>query len=105
MATKQTKAQRLFFHGYYAALRHIDTWGMDNFDAWSSLHDDTDECIYRRTVNAILKECDKMDKDIQRLIRFEIIAEEEAAPRRKAVLVMRNTCANWIKNEEEWRNI
>ena len=56
--TKQTKSERLFFHAYREALDSIRTWGSGRIDALSSLHDGTDECICKRTVNAIRKHAD-----------------------------------------------
>ena len=104
MTKKQPKAQRLFNHSFYAALSHIEVWGMKSFGAWSSLHDGTDEVICRRTVNAILKECDKRERSIALDRRLGLIAEAEASKLHKAVEVVRNTCAGWIRKDEEWKD-
>lgn len=107
MAIKETKAQRIFRKSFCEAKRYIETWGFDNFDAWHSLYEFTNnnELICRRTINAILKECDKGEKFTALFEKNGIIGEHEAAVERKAFEVVRNTCKNWIVREAELKAI
>ena len=104
MAIKgETKAQRIFRKNYFEAIDHIDRWGMENFDAWNTLYTSEDDYICRRTVNAVLALCDKKEREVDFMEKhgFEMADSYEA--NRKAVSVVRNTCNNWIKREEDWK--
>ena len=100
MTIKETKAQRIFRQNFYGAIKHIETWGFEDFDAWHRLANSDDEYICRRTVNAVLSECDKKEKELDWNLRhgFENYKDAET---RKALQVVRNTCNNWIKDEKE----
>lgn len=99
-----TKAERIFNSTFYGAIHHIEVWGIESpFDAWNRLYSNynDDEYICRRTVNAVLKECDKREKDLNRLIKYGCELNHTEEVQRKALKVVRNTCDNWIKNDEE----
>lgn len=104
MTTNETKAQRIFRQNFYGAIRHIEAWGFEDFDAWHSLENRDDEYICRRTVNAVLRECDKRERELDWNAShgFENYKEAES---RKALEVVRNTCNNWIKDQEEIKAI
>ena len=95
MAIKETKAERIFRKTFCASKRHINTWGFDDFDCWNSLYTNEDDIICRRTVNAVLKECDKKEKYLNLGVKIGRIDPEVEAIERKALEVVRNTCANW----------
>ena len=103
MTTRNTKAERIFRRNFYAAIDHIDYWGMENFDAFNRLETGEDERVCRRTVNAILALCDKKDRDINRNEKFGVEMADGYEVNRKAVSVVRNTCNDWIKREEEFK--
>ena len=103
MTIKETKAQRLFRQNFFAAINHIETCGFDNFDAWNRLASRDDEYICRRTVNAVLKECDRKEHwlDWNNKHGYEEANEKE---QRKALQVVRNTCNDWIKHDQEFKD-
>ena len=102
--TKQAKSERLFFHAYSEALDSIVTWGSGRIDALSSLHDDTDECICQRTVNAIRKHADtklrRIDFNERWGYEYGMYTYDEA---REAVAIVLNTCDNWERDEAEFK--
>lgn len=99
--TKQTKSERLFFHAYREAKDSIKTWGFGKIDALSSLHDDTDEVIYQRTVNDIRREAAKYEQDVDRCVRYGVYSEKREALEREALAIVLRTCDNWERDEAE----
>lgn len=97
--TKQTKSERLFFHAYREALDSIKTWGSGRIDALSSLHDGTDECICKRTVNAIRGHADRKQREID----FRERHGEDMSEQREALAIVLKTCDNWECDEAEFR--
>lgn len=102
--TKQTKSERLFFHAYREALDSIRTWGSNKIDALSSLHDDTDECICKRTINAIRKHADSklrcIDFNERWGVEYDTHTYDEA---REAVAIVLRTCDNWERDEADFK--
>lgn len=97
--TKQTKSERLFFHAYREALDSIKTWGSGRIDALSSLHDETDECICKRTVNDIRKHADRKQREID----FRERHGEDMSEQREALAIVLKTCDNWERDEAEFK--
>ena len=102
-----TKAERIFNETFKMSIYHIETWGAAKpIDAWSRLFTKDDECICRRTVDAVLKECDKKERDFDRWVKYGVyFGIHPEIVQRKALQVVRNTCDNWIKNEQELKAI
>lgn len=100
--TKETKSERLFRHAYREALDSIKTWGSGRIDALSSLHDETDECICKRTVNDIRKHADRKLRCIDSRERWGIEYDTHTyAEAREAVAIVLKTCDNWERDEAE----
>lgn len=106
MTTKETKSARLFRHAFYEAKSAIKSFGAGKIDALSSLHDETDECICQRTVNAIRKHAEQKLKAINWDLKYatkrglESIYEEAD---REAVAIVLHTCDNWERDEAEFK--
>lgn len=104
MSKQGTKALNLFCENFDETIRHINTWGIDQpFDAWAGICNRNEVYICKRTVNAILKNCDSFERSINWQIAngYELFEDEKVI--RKALSVVRNTCNNWIKEEEAIR--
>lgn len=97
--TKQTKSERLFFHAYREALDSIKTWGSGRIDALSSLHDETDECICKRTVNDIRKHAERKQRETD----FRERHGEDMSEQREALAIVLKTCDNWERDEAEFK--
>ena len=100
------KAKRIFDQNFHAAIDHIDRQGVDEpFDAWHRLVNRGGERICRRTVEDVLIECEAAERVLNWQIRkgFEPFRPEPTM--RKALRIVRNTCENWLKREEEIADI
>lgn len=102
-----TKAERIFNANYLEAIDNIETWGIERpFDAFNTLCRAKDDYICRRTVNAILKECDREERNLSIMAKFGIKVDRHSEEvQRKAIKVVRNTCANWIKYDDELKQL
>lgn len=104
MAIRETKAERIFKENFFGAISHMEQWGVDEpFDAWHSLCNREDEVICRRTVNAVLKECDKRERELDWDLKHGFEPWKGEKIQRKALRIVRNTCQNWIKGEEDFK--
>ena len=94
------KAKRIFEQNFYSAIDHIDKWGVDEpFDAWHRLINRRDEPICRRTVEDVLTECAVEERRLDWQIRKGFKTYRPEPTVRKALLVVRNTCENWLERE------
>lgn len=94
--TKQTKAERVFSSTYRAA-RNL--YRADETTAYNALC--SDELITAATVKNVLKECDREENHLGDYEKFGLITAEDAADRRLAVQIVRNTCHKWLKEDAE----
>ena len=91
---KETKSARLFRHAFNEAVDAIETWGAGKIDALASLHDDTDEVIYQRTVNDIRKCAAKK----ARMIDFNARRGEDVTVATEALAIVLKTCDDWERD-------
>lgn len=99
MTVKETKSERLFRHAFFEAIISIEVWGENRIDALSSLHDGTDECICKRTVNAIRKCAERKQREIDFLERYS----KDMSKQREALAIVLKTCDNWERDDKAFK--
>lgn len=104
MAKNETKAERIFRKNYCAAAAHIEKHGLvEPVDALHRLVGD--DYICRRTVNAVLALCDREERIVDHRAKYGIRLWKDEQVLRKAILVVRRTCNDWIDHEAEFAAI
>lgn len=102
----ETKSERLFRHAFFDARYAVESFGAGRIDALSSLHDGTNECICKRTVNAIRKHAEKKLNDIEWDARHSVkhgVKPIFSAADREAIAIVLRTCDNWERDEAEFK--
>lgn len=93
-----TKAERIFKDNYTDCRIHVRHWGIEYNDngtviGFNRLGDD-DDYICTRTVNAVEKLVPSARKEIELMLKYEIIDSEEASIRAKALDMLEATIEN-----------